>query len=63
MAVCENCGKRRNKSNKISFSNKHHRVFQQPNLQRILVLLPNGAHKRLRICTSCIRANKVRKAG
>ncbi len=63
MATCDVCGKGRNKSNKISFSNKHHRVFQQPNLQRCHVILQNGTHTTLRVCTSCIRANKVRRAG
>jgi large subunit ribosomal protein L28 len=62
-SICELCGKSRNKSNKISFSNKHHRFFQYPNLQKCKVQLPNGTTKSMRICTSCIRANKVRKAG
>ncbi len=62
MATCEMCGKRRNKSNKVCFSNKHHRFFQQPNLQKCHVELPNGTRKSMRICTSCIRANKVRRA-
>lgn len=63
MATCEVCEKRRNKSNKVCFSNKHHRFFQQPNLQRCHVVLPNGTHKTMRVCTSCIRANKIRRAG
>lgn len=63
MAVCELCGKKRNKSNKVSFSNKHHRFFQEPNLQRCLMVLPNGTHKTMRVCASCIRRNKIRRAG
>lgn len=62
-SVCEVCNKRRNKSNKVCFSNKHHRFFQQPNLQSCKVVLPNGTHKTMRVCTGCIRANKIRRAG
>jgi large subunit ribosomal protein L28 len=31
--ICDISGKKRNKSNKICFSNKKHRYFQEPNLQ------------------------------
>lgn len=62
MAQCEVCNKRRNKSNKVCFSNKHHRHFQEPNLQSCRVELPNGSKKTIRVCTSCIRANKIRRA-
>jgi len=33
-----------------------------PNLQRIKVILPSGAVKRIKVCTSCIQAGKIRKA-
>jgi large subunit ribosomal protein L28 len=62
-SVCEVCGKHRNKSNKVSFSNKHHRFFQQPNLQSCKVVLANGVRKTIRVCTGCIRAGKIRRAG
>jgi large subunit ribosomal protein L28 len=60
--VCDLCGKRRNKANKVCFSNKHHRHFQEVNLQPCRVAMPNGSVVRMRICTGCIRANKVRRA-
>jgi hypothetical protein len=25
--------------------------------------MPNGAHKTIRVCTGCIRAGKIRRAG
>jgi large subunit ribosomal protein L28 len=59
---CEVCGRRRNKSNKVSFSNKHHRYFQQPNLQKIRVVLANGSVVTKLVCTRCIKAGKIRKA-
>lgn len=60
---CELCGKSRNKSNKVSFSNKHHRFFQYPNLQKCKVELPNGSVKTIKACARCIRANKIKRAG
>ncbi len=33
-----------------------------PNLQKIRVKLPNGTVKRMKVCTSCIQAGKIRKA-
>jgi len=33
-----------------------------PNLQNVHAVLPNGAKKHIRVCTRCIRSNKVVKA-
>jgi len=33
----------------------------QPNIQRVRVIV-DGTPKRMRVCTSCIKAGKVRKA-
>lgn len=59
--VCEICGKKKLKASKLSFSHKHHIYRQSPNLQSIKVNL-NGVIKKIRVCTSCIKANKVKKA-
>ena len=59
---CEVCGKVPLKANKVSFSNKHHGYHQAPNLQTVKVN-NSGTVKRVRVCTSCIKANKVKKAG
>ena len=58
---CAVCGKRPIKANKISFSNKHNSHLQVPNLQSVKANL-NGTVKRINVCTSCIKANKVQKA-
>ncbi|MEW5821241.1 MAG: 50S ribosomal protein L28 [Cyanobacteriota bacterium] len=58
--VCDICGKSSNKANKVSFSNKHHRHRQNPNLQPVKTLV-NGAPKKLKVCTSCLRADKVKR--
>lgn len=57
---CETCQKQANKANKVSFSNKHHTYRQQPNLQTVKVEI-NGSVKKIKICTSCLKANKVKK--
>jgi large subunit ribosomal protein L28 len=58
--VCEVCGKSGLKANKISFSNKHHRHRQMPNIQSIKAMV-DGSPKRIKICTSCLKADKVKK--
>lgn len=58
--VCEVCGKRPIKANKVTFSNKHIRHTQVPNLQSVKVLL-NGKPQRIKVCTSCLKAEKVQK--
>ena len=58
---CSVCGKRPIKAHKLSFSHKAHVYRQAPNLQLIKVNI-GGQVKRVRVCTSCIKANKVQKA-
>ncbi|MCK7515989.1 MAG: 50S ribosomal protein L28 [Desulfobacterales bacterium] len=58
---CEVCGKTPLKANKVSFSNKHHTYRQVPNLQSLKTCV-NGTPKRIKVCTSCLKANKVQKA-
>ena len=62
MPSCELCEKKYNRSNKVSFSNKHNRVFQKPNLQKCRVALPSGQIVSKKICTSCIKAFKFQRA-
>lgn len=40
---------------------KTSRTFK-PNIQRVRVMTETGAVKRARVCTSCIKGNKIRKA-
>lgn len=59
--VCYVCGKGPLSGNTVSHAhNKRRRQFL-PNLQSVRVR-DNGGVKRVRVCASCIRANKVRKA-
>jgi large subunit ribosomal protein L28 len=59
---CEVCGKGPQFGNNVSHANNRTpRVFN-PNLQSIRVKTPSGGAKRVRVCTSCIKAGKVAKA-
>ena len=57
---CAVCGKVANKANKISFSHKASVHRQVPNLQTITAVV-DGKVQKIRVCTSCIKANKVQK--
>jgi large subunit ribosomal protein L28 len=58
--VCEICGKTPAFGRSLSHAhNVTNRRFE-PNLQRVRALV-NGGPKRIRVCTRCIRSNKVTK--
>ena len=61
-AVCEICGKKPGFGNNISHSHRRSRRRFNANVQRLRVSV-NGAPKRMRVCTSCLKANKVQRAG
>jgi large subunit ribosomal protein L28 len=48
----------------MSVSHSHRRTKRRwnPNIQRVRAVL-NGSTKRVNVCTSCIRAGKIVKAG
>ncbi len=58
---CAICGKKPLKASKLSFSHKHNVYRQSPNLQSVKVM-GNGTVKRIKVCTSCLRAGKVQRA-
>jgi len=59
-AVCEVCGKRPSFGKSVSFSHKRTPRRWNPNIQRIRVLEGKTPVRR-NVCTSCIKANKVRR--
>lgn len=59
--VCEVCGKGTTTGNNVSHSNRHTRRKWKPNLQSVKVIV-NGAPKRARVCTRCLRSGKVQRA-
>jgi len=62
--VCQLTGKKRNKANVVTFSNKHNRKWQYPNLQQKKVYWPEGQRwVKLRICTKAIKTIEKKGLG
>lgn len=59
--VCDICGKGPTSGNNVSHANNKTRRRWYPNLQPVRILV-DGAPKRVRACTQCIRSGKVVKA-
>jgi len=58
---CDICGKGPLFGNRVSHAhNVTHRRFN-PNLQSVRALVGKGAHRKLRVCTRCLRSGKVSK--
>lgn len=59
--VCEVCGKGPITGHNVSHANNKTPRRWYPNLQRARVVV-DGAVKRIRVCTRCIKSNKIAKA-
>ena len=64
MAKCEICDKSVNWGNKLSITRSHiskrtSRTWK-PNLIRVNAVV-NGEHKRIHVCTKCLRSGKVQR--
>ena len=58
---CTICGKGPSFGNVVSHANNPRRRRWNPNLQRVRAVI-DGVRKHVRVCTSCIRAGRVKKA-
>ncbi|QVQ51658.1 50S ribosomal protein L28 [Spiractinospora alimapuensis] len=59
-SVCDVCGKRPSFGNNISHSHRRTRRRWDPNVQTVRTRV-NGTPKRVKACTSCIKAGKVER--
>jgi large subunit ribosomal protein L28 len=59
--VCDICGKKPAYGNSVSHANNRTKRRWYPNLQAVRVLV-DGAPRRIRACTQCIKSNRVQKA-
>jgi len=59
--VCQLCGKRPTVGNNVSHANNRTKRRFNPNLQRVRGRI-DGAIRRIRVCTRCLRSGKVTKA-
>ena len=59
-ASCDICGKGPRFGNNVSHAHNITRRRWNPNLRSVRAVV-NGARKRIRVCTSCLRSGKVVK--
>lgn len=59
--VCEICGKAPSVGRNVSHANNKTSRRWLPNLQRVRAVV-NGTTRRVRVCTQCLRSNRVVKA-
>lgn len=59
--VCDLCGRGPQFGNRVSHAHNLTKRRWNVNLQSVRALV-NGASKRVRVCTNCIKCNKVQKA-
>lgn len=62
MAVCAICGKGTSFGHKVSHAGNRVNRARRPNLQRVRAV-QGGRRMRLTVCTRCLKAGKVVKAG
>lgn len=59
--VCTVCDKGPTTGNSVSHANNRRKRRWYPNLQTVRVLV-NGAPRRVKVCTKCMKSGKVVKA-
>jgi large subunit ribosomal protein L28 len=60
--ICYVCGKKPQTGNRVSHANNKTKRRWLPNLQTARIVDENGERRRVRVCTSCISAGKIKKA-
>lgn len=60
--MCEICGKKPSTGNNVSHANNKTKRRWLPNLKSVHANV-NGQSQTMRVCTKCIKAGKVVKAG
>lgn len=58
---CELCAKKHQSGNNVSHANNKTRRIFSPNIQTVRAVV-GGSHKRIRVCTRCLRSGLVKKA-
>ena len=61
-AVCDICGKKPFFGMQVSHSHRRSPRRWNPNVQRVRAVV-DGAPRRVNVCTSCLKAGKVQRAG
>ena len=58
---CHVCGRGPGSGHRVSNANNRTKRRFMPNLQRVRIL-EDGTRRRVKVCTRCLKAGKVRKA-
>lgn len=61
MAKCDICNKETTFGNNVSHSVRRTSRTWKPNIKKVRIV-EKGTHKRINVCTRCIRSNKVSRA-
>jgi large subunit ribosomal protein L28 len=61
-AVCDICGRRPFFGMQVSHSHRRTKRRWDPNVQRVRAIV-DGAPRRIHVCTSCLKAGRVQRAG
>lgn len=61
MAKCTICNKNVHFGHKVSHSNKKSNKIWKPNIKTVKVVV-NGAPKKIKVCTQCLKSGKVVRA-
>jgi len=61
--VCYVCSKGTRFGNNVSHANNKTRRTWRPNLRNVRIITVDGERRHVRVCTRCLSAGKVRKAG
>ncbi len=61
--VCHVCNKGTTFGNNVSHANNRTRRRWEANLRRVRIITAEGERRHVRVCTRCLSAGKIRKAG
>lgn len=61
MAKCQICGKGAHFGNAVSHSHRRSNKMWKSNVKSVKCII-NGTTKKMYVCTSCLRSNKVERA-
>jgi len=59
---CEICGKGIQRGYNVSHAHNRTKKIWRPNLQNVHVVI-GGKRQQLKVCTSCLRSERIRKIG
>ncbi|MBR1629145.1 MAG: 50S ribosomal protein L28 [Lachnospiraceae bacterium] len=62
MAKCSVCGKGAHFGIKVSHSHRRSNKMWKSNIKRVKCVMEGGGHKRIYVCTACLRSGKVERA-